>query len=121
MGEENLYPGKRILVVEDDYFIAQQLVDRLERTGAIIVGPAPNLDRALAFASGDTHIDAAILDINLNGDMAFPVADLLFSRGVPFVFATGYDDKDIPARYESVPRLSKPVEHRDLQDALFRR
>ncbi|WP_426233651.1 response regulator [Pararhizobium sp. DWP3-4] len=121
MGAVNLYAGKHILVVEDDYFIAQQLVDWLEQIGAVVVGPAPSVNRALTLASGETIIDAAVLDINLNGDMAFPVADLLLSRGVPFVFATGYDDKDIPARYDSVPRLSKPVEAGDLQDALFRR
>ncbi|RWX81852.1 response regulator [Neorhizobium lilium] len=117
----NQYSGKRILVVEDDYLIAQQLVDWLEENGAQVVGPAPNVVRALALAQGNSQLDAAILDINLNGEMVFPVADLLLSRSVPFVFATGYDGKDIPDLYHTVPRFSKPIEGGDLQDTLFRR
>src|SRR5262249_477527 len=79
-----------VLVVEDDYLVAMDIVRALERAGAEVIGPAPAVEAALD-ALEQTAPDGAILDINLGGEMAFPVADALLARGVPFVFATGYD------------------------------
>src|SRR3712207_954447 len=88
--------GRRVLVVEDEYFIADDIARALRKLGAEVVGPLASRDEALdAFSSGQS-IDAAVLDINLRGDAVYPVADALRGRKVPFVFATGYDPATIP-------------------------
>jgi CheY-like chemotaxis protein len=109
MPGSNLFEGKRILVVEDDYLIVGDLVQDLEALGAEIVGPAPTLEQALEFVRGTGGIDGAILDVNVQGKMVYPLAQELKDRGVPFVFATGYSDGAIPDRYADVPTFSKPV------------
>ena len=101
--------GKKVLVAEDDYFIAKGLVRHLAQAGAEVVGPVPTVAGALA-ALEDGGIDAAVLDINLRGDPVYPVADALLARGVPFVFATGYAATAIPERYAAVERFEKPVD-----------
>src|SRR6516165_7818743 len=98
---------KRVLVVEDDYLVAMDIVRALERAGAEVIGPAPAIEAALDVLE-QTVPDGAILDINLGGEMAFPVADALLARGVPFVFATGYDAQVIPQRFTHVKRCEKP-------------
>lgn len=100
--------GKRILVVEDDYLIATDLARTLQAAGASVVGPAPSVDRALALIDAET-LDAAILDVNLNGDRSFPIAEVLHARGIPFLFATGYDCDDIPAAWNGYPCVVKPM------------
>lgn len=109
---------KRVLVVEDDYLVAMDLVRALERAGAEVIGPAPAVDAALS-ALADASPDGAILDINLGGEMAFPVADALLERGVPFVFATGYDAQVIPPRFTHVKRCEKPMASEQICAALF--
>lgn len=108
---------KRVLVVEDDYLVAMDLVRALERAGAQVIGPAPAVDAALSAL--DASPDGAILDINLGGEMAFPVADALLERGVPFVFATGYDAQVIPPRFVHVKRCEKPMASEQICAALF--
>ncbi|WP_294394006.1 response regulator [uncultured Sphingomonas sp.] len=98
-----------VLVVEDEYYVADDLRRELVKAGATVIGPAPSVERAMALIGSADRIDVAILDINLNGDMIFPVADLLRTRGVPIVFATGYDHKVIPPRFVDVVRCEKPV------------
>jgi DNA-binding response OmpR family regulator len=109
---------KRILVVEDDYLVAMDIVRALERAGAEVVGPAPAVEAALN-ALEQTVLDGAILDINLGGEMAFPVADALMARGVPFIFATGYDAQVIPLRFMHVKRCEKPMASEQICAALF--
>ena len=111
--------GRRLLVVEDDYFLAGDLVRSLEEKGAEIVGPVGDIDDALDLIDETEHLDAAVLDINLGGEMAYPVADALIERGIPFVFATGYDSANIPARYKDVTRCEKPVDAPKITRALF--
>ncbi|WP_373866760.1 hypothetical protein [Methylobacterium oxalidis] len=82
--------GRHVLLVEDDYFIAFDMQRHFETSGAHVLGPAPSVREALALISGAARIDAAVLDINLRGEMAFAVADELAARGVPFLFTTGY-------------------------------
>ncbi len=89
---------KRVLVVEDDYLVAMDIARALERAGAEVI---------------------AILDINLGGEMAFPVADALMARGVPFIFATGYDAQVIPLRFTHVKRCEKPMASEQICEALF--
>jgi CheY-like chemotaxis protein len=100
--------GWRILVAEDEHFIADPLIHELESAGATVIGPAPTLPRALALAEAQP-LDAAVLDINLRREMVYPLADWLLAAGIPFVFATGYDATVIPAAYGHVPRCEKPV------------
>jgi CheY-like chemotaxis protein len=109
---------KRVLVVEDDYLVAMDIVRALERAGAEVIGPAPGVDAALD-ALEQSAPDGAILDINLGGEMAFPVADALLARGVPFVFATGYDAQIIPPRFTHVKRCEKPMASEQICAALF--
>lgn len=100
---------RRVLVVEDEYFIADDMARALQSLGAEVVGPAPTLDKALALLAAE-RVDAAVLDINLRGETVFPVADALRERGVRFVFATGYDPSVVPPEYRDVPRWEKPFD-----------
>ena len=109
--------GKRILIVEDEYFIADELKKVFADGGAVVVGPVPTLDRAVDMV-GSERIDLAVLDINLRGLSVFPVADALQSRGIPFVFATGYDENAIPGEYRGVPRWEKPFNSSEIAAAL---
>jgi DNA-binding response OmpR family regulator len=101
--------GLRVLVVEDDYFIAIETCDVLSVAGAQVIGPARDLATGLA-AIRDERIDCAVLDINLRGLMAFPLAKELRAREIPMIFATGYDASTIPAELADVVRLEKPVD-----------
>ena len=101
--------GKRILVVEDEYLLADDLRTALQDVGSEVVGPVPDAAGALALIDGPGRIDAALLDINLSGTPAFSVADALVGRGVPIAFITGYDQSAIPDRLANVARLEKPV------------
>lgn len=102
--------GLRILVVEDNFLMAESVRDLLDECGCETVGPAPRLAVALALA-GQEPLDGALLDINLAGEYCFPVARLLRERGVPFMFLTGYDDCSIvPVAFRDAPRLSKPFD-----------
>ena len=116
---EDVLRGRRILVVEDDYFLAEDMRTNLERAGAEVVGPIPRLKQALDLLARSERLDGAVLDINLAGEMVYPLADALRERGVPFVFATGYDEKNIPPRYADVPWCPKPVASRIIAKALF--
>ena len=98
--------GKRILVVEDEYFIATAISRTLKGEGAVVVGPVGNLARALTLV--EEPIDAAVLDVNLEEAMSFPVADRLHDRRVPYMFLTGYDGWAMPAEYRDAARLAKP-------------
>ena len=100
--------GWRILIVEDDYFIADDLATDFEKAGLEIVGPVPSLTKALQLIE-EGLIDGAVLDINLDGEKVYEVADALMSRGVPIVFVTGYERPSIPDRYRNVPLCLKPV------------
>lgn len=98
----------RILIVEDEYLLADDICHALEQAGAIVLGPVPGIDGALALIEAESHIDAAVLDVNLRGEMVFPVADALVDRNIPFAFATGYDQWTLPDRFAAYPRLEKP-------------
>ena len=108
--EPDALPGRKVLLVEDDYFIADEMRRKLSRGGAEVLGPVASVDKALALIASSSEIDAAVLDINLRDVMVFPVADALTTRGVPFIFATGYESAVIPSRYAHIQRCEKPVE-----------
>ncbi|WP_294395022.1 response regulator [uncultured Sphingomonas sp.] len=100
---------RRILVVEDEYMLADELALELEDEGAMVLGPVPSVERALALLDGEALPDGAILDVNLGGKPAFPLADLLIDRGVPMIFTTGYDPSVLPERFAHVPKCEKPI------------
>lgn len=99
--------GKRILIVEDEYFIATDLKRMLSAAGAVVIGPVGKLKAGLALVEG-VSIDAAVLDANLEEALSYPIADRLAERGVPYLFLTGYDGWSLPPQYRSAPRLAKP-------------
>lgn len=97
--------GKRILIVEDDHLIAWMLADHFRSAEASILGPYATLDAAECHAFG---ADLAVLDVNLRGEPVFPLADKLKRARIPFVFYSGCDLAEIPARFADVARLGKP-------------
>lgn len=108
--------GRRVLIVEDEFFLADDLRRELTDRGVDVAGPANTLDRARALTSG--RIDFAVLDVNVKRELIFPLADELRERGVPFVFTTGYDAEMITAKYRDVERLEKPFVPRQLVQKL---
>jgi DNA-binding NtrC family response regulator len=111
--------GQRLLILEDEMLVALALEDIVTRWGSRIVGPVANVATALAAIAAEPP-DAALLDVNLQGERADPVADALAARGVPFVFVTGYGGLDLPARFAEAPLLSKPFEPAALKAALLK-
>jgi len=114
MADADELQGHRFLVVEDEYLIATDLVATLEALGMEVAGPAASVNEALQLLERGDHLDGAVLDINLRNERVYPVAEVLRSRGVPFVFTTGYDAAVVPSAYADVPRCEKPVDERRL-------
>lgn len=111
--------GRRVLLVEDDYFIAIDLKSGFEAGGAEVLGPVPSVGEALALIARTAAIDAAVLDINLQDELVYPVADALHARGVPFLFATGYDPVAVPSLHGAVALCQKPLDPQIVTRALF--
>src|SRR5437764_15493991 len=100
--------GLRILIVEDVLLVADLIRDQLESFGCTVIGPTARVDSALKLLE-TTTLDGALLDVNLAGELSFPVAAALRQRSVPFIFLTGYDDLNaIPAEYRTALRIGKP-------------
>jgi DNA-binding response OmpR family regulator len=99
----------RIFVVEDEFLLALVLEDDLASAGYTVVGPYNSLSSAMA-ASYREAFDIAILDVNLNGEMVYPLADDLIARGMRFIFLTGYVASDMPERFRGSNRLPKPYD-----------
>jgi CheY-like chemotaxis protein len=110
--------GKRIMLLEDEAIIAFAVEDMLADMGCIVVGPALRLDEACDLAR-DAKIDAAVLDVNINSERSYPVAEELRRRNVPFVFATGYDREGVEWNGEAEV-ISKPYRREQLRAALER-
>jgi CheY-like chemotaxis protein len=109
----------RILVVEDEVLIGVLMEDMLLDLGHEIVGPVARLDKALEAARTE-RMDVVLLDVNLNGETTYAVADALTARNVPFIFVTGLSGANLPAPYSKAPILQKPFQMNDLQMVLDR-
>jgi CheY-like chemotaxis protein len=109
--------GHRVLVIEDEMLIGMLLEDMLTDLGHEVAAIVPRLNEALTAARNDVF-DVAILDVHLNGQSAYPVADVLIERGIPFVFATGYGERGLPDKYRGQPILQKPFAKDDLERVL---
>ncbi len=107
----------RLLIVEDEYLIRMLLEDMLTDLGYTVAAAVGTIAEAREHATnGDFH--AAILDVNLDGEEIFPVADILASRGLPFVFVSGYGEGSLPPTYRGRPALQKPFQTEHLKDTL---
>lgn len=103
----------RILVVEDNLLTADAIQDLLEISGCEIIGPVATVAAALDLIAR-TPLDGAVLDVNLGGELSFPVAGALIEQDIPFLFLTGYDDLVVPPQYRAMRRLEKPSDFRQL-------
>ena len=97
----------RVLVAEDEILVAMLLEEDLRAAGCTITGPHATLAAASAAACEET-IDLAILDVNLNGEMVYPLAEQLVHRRIPLLFLSGYDVGHFPERFRTTPRVGKP-------------
>jgi DNA-binding response OmpR family regulator len=96
-----------VLIVEDDALLAMAIGLCVEEAGYDVAGKARSVDAALSMLA-EEKVDAALLDINLRGELVFPVANALAERGVPFVFVTAYGSTLIPDRHRDRPVVLKP-------------
>lgn len=117
-GEPEL-SGYRILVVEDDYYLATDAARALQGAGAEVMGPCPTEEAARAELDGQ-HPHAVVVDVNLGQGPSFKLAETLAEHGIPFVFTTGYDPEVIPKQFDHVERLQKPVHLRQIVGAISR-
>ena len=108
MAMKALLQDRNILVVEDEYLIAYTMQCELQNLGARVIGPVSSVKDALALLDSEP-VDGATLDINLNDEKVFPVAEALTALGVPFVFMTGYSAANLPTTWQHISRFEKPV------------
>ncbi|HTT83370.1 MAG TPA: response regulator [Rhizomicrobium sp.] len=99
----------RILVAEDEFLVYLVLEDELRAKGYNVLGPFGSL-QATREALAREHVDLVLLDINMGGSMAWPVADELIARDIPFIFLSGYAEGTLPERYREIPRIGKPYD-----------
>ena len=104
-----LLSGKRVLLIEDEYYIADDLRRTLTAAGAEVVGPYATLAKAHVALDRD-GFDCAVIDLNLHGESAIPIADRLVEEGKSFAIATGYGSTAVPDRFNRVPRIEKPFD-----------
>nr|WP_249146052.1 response regulator [Bradyrhizobium diazoefficiens] len=102
--------GRRILVVEDEYFLADDISRALRSHGAEVTGPVGELDDVLPILNAGGVLNGAVLDVNLRSEMVFPIAHELRARQVPFVFTTGYDKASIAPEFHDVMLWEKPID-----------
>jgi DNA-binding response OmpR family regulator len=102
-------PRGSVFLVEDEVMIRMMVSDMLEDLGYTVAAEAGDIDEALRLAES-TYFDLAILDVNVNGKMISPVADLIKARKRPFIFATGYGTSGLPEEYRNHPALQKPFQ-----------
>jgi CheY-like chemotaxis protein len=111
--------GRRVLVVEDEMLLLMTIEDMLADQGCESVTAAATVDQALALVNAQVF-DVAMLDLNLNGNQTYAVADALVARGVPFFFSTGYSAHAIRESFHDRPVLRKPYKHEEIVEMLGR-
>jgi CheY-like chemotaxis protein len=109
--------NRRVLVVEDEMMIAMLIEDMLEEFGCTLVGPATTVPRALELIAKE-NVEIAVLDLNLDGQDTYAIADALRQKNVPFIFATGYGSTGLRQEYGNRPVLQKPFQAQALENAL---
>lgn len=102
-------PGGSVFLVEDEVMIRMMVADMLEELGYSIAAEAGEIEQALTLAR-TVNFDIAILDVNVNGKLISPVAEVIEARNRPFIFATGYGTQGLPPEYRNRPALQKPFQ-----------
>ncbi|WP_245297088.1 MULTISPECIES: response regulator [Rhodomicrobium] len=108
---------RRVLIVEDEVLIALMLQDMLADAGLQVEAVANSLDTGIDLAR-NAAVDLAVLDINLNGEDVYPIAEILRGRGIPFIFSTGYGAGGVRPEFDAAPRVVKPFQQDLLVAAL---
>jgi two-component sensor histidine kinase len=109
--------GSRVLLVEDEALIGMMMADILCDMGFEVLGPVTRVSEAMS-AVKQGSFESAVLDVNLRGELVYPVAEVLQNDGVPFIFITGYNAERIEERFANVPVLQKPLQKAELKTAL---
>ncbi|KZY56078.1 hypothetical protein A3736_09275 [Erythrobacter sp. HI0063] len=109
------FEDKTVLVVEDEPIVAMHTEDLLTDLGFKTVVVAGGVDRAFDALSA-TSVGVAVLDINLNGEKSFPIAEHLVQRSIPFLFATGYSDQETP--FPHAVMINKPFNSEALESGM---
>lgn len=109
--------GLKILIVEDEGFVAMLLEEMLADLGHETVAVAGTVRRGAELARG-ADIDLAILDVNVRGELTYAIAEMLRSRQVPLIFATGYGALGLAEEWKCVPVLQKPFHLEELRSAI---
>jgi hypothetical protein len=117
---EPIATGRRLLVLEDDYLIGEQLACEPLADGYSVSGPHTSVEDALVALRADHEITAAILDLNLNGRIAFDLAAELIERKIPYIFYTGYESAIVPEAFRDAERVTKPAPWPVIRKALER-
>lgn len=112
--------GCRLLIVEDNFILAASVAQVLEDAGAIVVGPFATMIDALEYLTDLTPIDGAILDIGLEEQESYPLADALQTTRIPFMFLTGVEKRHLPERFANSPHLGKPFSNDKLVQMLVK-
>jgi len=110
-------PGGSVFLVEDEVMIRMMVADMLDELGYKIAAEAGEIAEAIRLVQS-TDFDLAILDVNVNGKVISPVADLIKARNRPFIFATGYGSSGLPEEYRDLPSLQKPFQIETLARAI---
>ncbi|MGY4504834.1 CheY-like chemotaxis protein [Bradyrhizobium sp. GM24.11] len=103
--------GRSVFLVEDEVMIRMMVADMLEELGYKVAAEAGEINEALRLAQA-TEFDIAILDVNVNGKVISPVADLIREKGCPFIFATGYGSSGLPEQYRDRAGAAEAVSAR---------
>jgi CheY-like chemotaxis protein len=106
-------PGGSVFLVEDEAMIRMMVADMLEELGYSIAAETGEIEQALKLAR-TAKFDIAILDVNVNGKLISPVAEMIEARNRPFIFATGYGTQGLPPEYRDRPVLQKPFQMENL-------
>jgi CheY-like chemotaxis protein len=114
--ESAMPPGSRVLLVEDEAIISMFFAELLREFVCHVVGPAASVSKAIGFATTEA-LDGAILDVNVNGETVYAVAQILADRGIPFAFVTGFGGW-ISETFRGRPTLQKPVDEDKLRGML---
>ena len=111
------FSGIRVLVVEDEGFVAMMIEDMLDELGCEVVASVADIGAACEAASR-VNVDIAMLDVNLAGQLVFPAAEILRQRQIPVLFSTGYASTSLPAEFVGNQVLNKPFSRAELQEKL---
>lgn len=110
--------GKRVLIVEDEWLLADHLDSIVTRAGASVIGPVASVADALDLLAGPAAADVATLNVKLENEMSYPVADRLAELGIPYVFISANEMRGMPERFHHRPLLAKPFTEPQVTAAL---